>query len=71
MTQNEMVLQYMQDFGNITPLKAFQDLGILRLAARIKDLTDRGVKISRSLEFATNRYGKKVRYMRYWLEESE
>ena len=34
-TQKEMVLQYMQDFGSITPVQAFQDLGIMRLGARI------------------------------------
>lgn len=33
MTQKDMVLDYIRDFGSITPMDAFRDLGITRLAA--------------------------------------
>lgn len=70
MTQKERVLQYINDFGSITALDGFRDLGVQRLAARIKDLTNDGVKISRKMETSKNRYGEPTSYMRYFLEES-
>ena len=38
MTQCEKVLEYMKEFGSITPIEAMQDIGCMRLAARIADL---------------------------------
>ena len=38
MTQEDKVLQYMQDFGSITTWDAFTDLGITRLSAKIFNL---------------------------------
>ena len=35
MTQNEMVLEYLNDVGHITPLDAMREFGIMRLGARI------------------------------------
>lgn len=70
-TQKEMVLQYMQDFGSITPVQAFQDLGIMRLGARIFELKKDGVMIESRLASARNRYGKTVRYSEYRLREGE
>ena len=69
--QCEQILQYMKDFGSITPLEAMSDLGVMRLAARISDLRRAGHRISRKTETAKNRYGRAVRYARYRLEETE
>ena len=66
-TQKEMVLQYMQDFGSITPVQAFQDLGIMRLGARIFELKKDGVLIESRLASARNRYGKTTRFAEYRL----
>jgi len=66
-TQKEMVLQYMQDFGSITPVQAFQDLGIMRLGARIFELKKDGVLIESRLASARNRYGKTTHYSEYRL----
>lgn len=33
LTRKDMVLDYIRDFGSITPMDAFRDLGITRLAA--------------------------------------
>lgn len=38
MSQKEMVLDYIREFGSITPLDAFGDLGVTRLAAVIFEL---------------------------------
>ena len=68
MTQTEKVLRYMELFGSITPYDAFNDLAITRLAARISDLANAGVKIKRERESGKNRFGESVSYTRYSLE---
>lgn len=69
MSQNKMVLQHLQDFGSITTWDAFKDYGITRLSARVSDLRQKGYLISSEDEYSLNRYGKKVRYTRYRLDE--
>lgn len=69
MTQKQRILAYMRDHGSITPMDAFQELGITKLATRISEMRDTGQRISRSMETARNRYGEVVRYMRYRLAE--
>ena len=71
MTDSEMVLQYLQDFGSITPLQAHVDLGILKLGARIYDLRKDGYPISTKRHSYTTRYGKKKWYGEYRLEEKQ
>lgn len=65
MKQIEMILQYIDDFGSITPLEAMADLGVMRLAARIADLRRSGIQIVSEMVSGTNRYGKPVHYARY------
>lgn len=67
-TQCQMVLQYMNDFGSITTMDAFMDLGCTRLPARISDLKDQGYKIADRVEVGKNRYGRKVNWKRYWID---
>lgn len=69
MTQKEMIVKYIKDFGSISPLEALSDLGIMRLASRVTDLKNEGVKIVKSMEKTKNRYGKMVHYARYRLGE--
>ena len=38
MTQKELILKYIEDFGFITSFQAYADLGITQLATRIKKL---------------------------------
>ena len=68
MTQCERILQYMQDFGSISPMEAMQDLGCQRLAARIADLREQGINIKSEWETKKNRYGESTTYKRYRLE---
>ena len=65
MTQLERLLKWLQDFGSITPAEAYEELGIMRLAARIKDLRDAGYPIIVVMESKKNRYGVTVSYARY------
>jgi hypothetical protein len=71
MTQCERVLDYMREFGSITPLDAMQDLGCMRLAPRIADLRDQGYAIGRRMKSRKNRYGKSVSFAEYYLEEEK
>lgn len=71
MTQAERVLQYIKDFGRITPYDAFRDLAILRLSARIYDLKYEGYDIETTIETAKNRYGEPVHYAVYTLKEKK
>lgn len=64
-TQNQRVVDYINRFGSITTLEAFNDLGVTRLASRICDLTKQGYEFDKQFESAKNRYGDSVSYVRY------
>lgn len=68
MTQSERIYKYMQDFGSITPMQAFSDLGVTKLATRVSEMRRDGVRIHKEPVKARNRYGESVRYMQYSLE---
>ena len=65
MTQKERIVQYMDDFGSITTMEAFSDLGITRLASRIHELVRSGLHIKKEIVTSKNRYGEDVHYTRY------
>ena len=67
-TQGAKILKYMQEYGSITPVEAFRDLGVMCLGARIYDLEQEGVRIAHERETSLNRMGEKVSYSRYRLE---
>lgn len=72
MTQKEMVIQYIKDFGSITPMEAFSDLGITKLATRVSEMKKDGIEFKIEMVNGRNRYGKPTRYARYSLpKESE
>lgn len=62
------VINYMRDFGSITSFEAFTELGCTRLSEYIRQarLT---LNVKDQWEQTTNRWGKKVEYKRYWIEE--
>lgn len=66
-TQSERVKDYMEEFGSITQLDAIRDLGVMRLAARIGELKQKGVPIESSFDKVKNRYGEDVQVKRYAL----
>lgn len=69
MTQREQILQYIKDFGSITPMDAFWDLGITKLATRISEMRRDGIEFTIVMEKGRNKYNKPVRYARYSLCE--
>lgn len=66
-TQNERIVDYIEEFGSITQLEALRDLGVMRLASRISDLKRLGYPIESRIETVTNRYNEPCRVKRYTL----
>ena len=67
MTQREQILQYIKDFGSITPIQAFSDLGITKLATRISEMRADGMEFRIETVRGKNRYGKPTHYAKYSL----
>ena len=65
MSQCEKIVFYIQKFGSISSMEAFQDLGITRLSARIYELRNEGYKFDETYETSKNRFGESVSYKRY------
>lgn len=58
------VFDFIMEFGSITSLEAFTELGETRLSARIYELKDKGINIGTEMiavknRFEENRYVKK------------
>lgn len=70
MTQGERILAYIDKFGSITPMDAFHDLGITKLATRISEMKREGKQFEQTYESRENRFGEKVYFMRYSKKES-
>ena len=66
-TQKERILDYIKEFGSITSLEAYSELGITQLGARLDQLKREGYMFSTELEKGKNRFGEKVNYKRYRL----
>lgn len=68
-TQNQRILDYMDENGWITQLEAIRELGVMRLASRVSDLRKRGYKITSEMMPVKNRYGETCHIKRYRMEE--
>jgi hypothetical protein len=66
LTDQQMdILCYIYDFGSISPMEAFSDLYITKLATRISEMRAIGIQFDQDYESRENRFGKNVHYMRY------
>lgn len=63
--QQYQILWYIAKFGSISPMEAFDDLNITKLSTRISEMKVMGIQFDQGFEGRENRFGKKVRYMRY------
>lgn len=70
-TQNQRIIEYINEFGSITQFEALKDLGVMRLASRISDLKRQGYPIISKVETVKNRYGEKCHVKRYGIEGGE
>lgn len=64
-TQNQRIIDYINQFGSITQLEALRDLGVMRLASRISDLKKQGFAIESSKESVKNRFDETCYIKRY------
>lgn len=70
-TQCQRIIDYMRQFGSISTIEAFNDLGVARLASRIHDLKGQGYNIVSTTGTAKNRYGETVHFSIYKLKEEK
>lgn len=61
------VFDYMNEFGSITSLEAFVDLGETRLSGRIFSMREKGVNISSQFKSVKNRYGESRKVKEYMI----
>lgn len=64
-TQRQLIIKYIEDFGSITPMQAFGDLGVTKLATRISEMRKDGMQFKIDTVKSKNRYGKTVCFARY------
>lgn len=66
----ERVLRYMMEFGSITQLEAYRDLGCSRLSEYIRQLRLE-MPIYDIWEKGQNRWGEKTNWKRYFIKEDK
>lgn len=70
-SQNDLILKYLQTHKRgITPQKAYEKFGCLRLSGRIYDLKNRGYDISSTITEVKNRNGDPCYVSVYKLKEN-
>ena len=68
MTQNEMLLDYLNKNGSITTYESYTELFITRLSARIYELKKKGHNFEEEWVIKKNRYGKTCSFKKYILK---
>lgn len=63
--REQRVFDYMLEFGSITSLQSFVDLGETRLSGCIFNLKKKGVNIATDFREVKNRYGESRRVKEY------
>lgn len=67
-SQNELVLNHLKTHGQLTPLKASGLYGVMRLAARIHELRNKGHAIKSVVARDPNGHPFAIYWMRTWDE---
>ena len=68
MTQNTMIIDLLRD-GWLDPIRAFVEVGTLKLATRISEIRASGIKVEERIVPYVNRFGKHVYYKEYRIKE--
>ena len=66
-TQKEEILQYMREFGWITPMDCIHQIGCTKLATRISELIRDGIQIEKETVYYENWRGQQRHFTRYRL----
>lgn len=65
-TMKDRIFKYMQDFGSITTIEAFTELGCTRLSEYIRQIRLE-YDVQDEWLHKTNRYNEKVSFKKFWL----
>ena len=68
MTQNEMIIELLRD-GWLDPIRAFFEVGTLKLATRISEIRASGIKVEERIVPYVNRFGRNTIYKEYRIRE--
>ena len=71
LTQKEIILNHIEEYGYITSADAFGIYGITQLATRIKELKAKGYVFDKERVNTTNRFGRATHYDKYMLVREE
>ena len=72
MTQNEMIIKYLNEHGSITTYESCSKLFITRLSARIFDIKNKyGIEFEEEWVTKKNIYGKTCSYKKYIQKRKE
>lgn len=72
MTQEMAITEYIKEHGSITPMEAWEHLGITKLATVVSLMRrKKGVKFIIERVDTVNRYGHDVRFARYSFPKEE
>jgi hypothetical protein len=71
MTQKQLILRYMQEGREISPLDALREFGCFRLGARIHELRRDGWDVVSRLHSYKNHYGQAKTFALYHLAGTE
>jgi hypothetical protein len=66
-TKKQMVLDYLRKHGDITPIEAWQEFDVMRLADLIFQAKKAGWQINTEPQYRTNRAGQNINYAKYVL----
>ena len=66
-TQKELIIKYLKDFGSISSWEAYAELGITKLGARIFELKEKGYVFKKERVKRLNRYGRERAFDKYSL----
>jgi len=69
LNQKQKVIRHLEMYKSITPLDAFRDYGIMRLAAVVFNLKEDGYNIDSKMTTSTNKFKEKVTFSKYTLDE--
>lgn len=71
-TQCEMIVDYINEYGSISALEALRDLDVYRLESRICQLKKQGYKIKSEMVSVATRNGGRTHIARYsWAYDEE
>ena len=72
MTQNEMIIKYLNEHGSITTYESYSKLFITRLSTRIIDIKHKyGIDFDEEWVTKKNIYGKPCSFKKYILKRKE